>query len=638
TVFWLANPYLIVGGNSTPILLPYALLPWTLLALVRAVRSPKSWRWPAAFALGFFAQTGLNAGVVPFFQLVAVPVHLVYAAWVERVRVRDLVRVLVRCGLLTVAVSFYWLVPSLLATGTGSGIAAATESPRDVARPSSFAEATRLLGNWPLYGRSGSRAFLPQDTAFLLNPFVVLATFLLPAGIAASVMRSRARERLLGALLLLVGIPVMVGIFPPDHPPPAGHLLRTIFDHVAASLAFRTTNKVGAVVVLGYAVLLAVGIGTWSRRNRVRSRPRLRAAGLSAAIVVVLGAATLPMWSNGLYTGAYKIPGYWTAATRHLDERDHESRVLVVPGGTGGNYRWGERSPDDLFPSLLARPVAVRNTVVGRGDPAANFLASFDTQLQQGALPAGALSTVARYLGASDVLVRNDLLTEEISGGAPSVVHGQVVADPGLRHDRSFGRRGEHTLPGTATSGSDAGANHAKAAAADPEDAALRPVEIWHVTKPQPVVEASPAATQLLVDGDGEAVSSMAAFGLDDGSHAMRLLGGFDSQDLTTAARDGGRFVLTDTNRRRASDINRVTNATSPTLRANQDIDAGNGATLTLWPDRPSRQSVSEIIGAKAIDATPPAFGLRPAGKPSFAFDGDPSTAWETGELGTAAG
>ncbi|HEY4377699.1 MAG TPA: alpha-(1-_3)-arabinofuranosyltransferase family protein, partial [Acidimicrobiales bacterium] len=35
TVFWLANPYLIVGGNSTPILLPYALLPWTLLALVR---------------------------------------------------------------------------------------------------------------------------------------------------------------------------------------------------------------------------------------------------------------------------------------------------------------------------------------------------------------------------------------------------------------------------------------------------------------------------------------------------------------------------------------------------------------------------------------------------------------------------
>ena len=90
TAFWVANPYVIVAGSTTPILLPYALLPWMLLAFLHGTRSPGSWRWPALFALAFFAQTGLNAGVVPFFGLLALPAHLVHARYAERHRWRDL--------------------------------------------------------------------------------------------------------------------------------------------------------------------------------------------------------------------------------------------------------------------------------------------------------------------------------------------------------------------------------------------------------------------------------------------------------------------------------------------------------------------------------------------------------------------
>ncbi|MGN6692957.1 MAG: alpha-(1-_3)-arabinofuranosyltransferase domain-containing protein, partial [Aquihabitans sp.] len=422
TVFWVVNPYVIVAGSTTPILLPYALLPWTMLAFLKATRSPRSWRWPALFALAFFAQTGLNAGVVPFFQLLALPAQAAHARWIEGRSWRDLVRVVARCALFCVLVSLYWLLPSYLASSTGAGIASGTENPVDVARTSSYAETARGLGNWPLYGRSGDREFLGDYTVYLTSPIVIICTCLIPVLVGLALWRSRARERLLVVVLLAFGLPVMVGMFPPDDPYPAGSLLSTIFDKVPASLAFRTTNKVGAVVVLAETIALVIGWRTWESRVRNRGRGR-RWLGIGAVSLLLLGIST-PLWNGGLYPLGYTIPGSWERATAQLDDQNQDTRVLVVPGGTGGNYRWGMRSPDDLFPSLLHRPVAVRNSVVGRGDPAGNVLSSFDLALGQGSLTDAGASTTARYLGAGDVLVRNDLLTEEIGGPAPWVVGG----------------------------------------------------------------------------------------------------------------------------------------------------------------------------------------------------------------------
>ncbi|MEO6989841.1 MAG: alpha-(1-_3)-arabinofuranosyltransferase family protein, partial [Aquihabitans sp.] len=398
TAFWVANPYVIVAGNTTPILLPYALLPWTMLAFVRATREPRSWRWPAVFALGFFAQTGLNAGVVPFFQLLALPAHIVWARWVEHRRMRDLMGTLVRCGVLSVMVSLYWLAPAFLASGTGASIASTTESPVDVARTSSYAETSRLLGAWPLYGRSGSRLFLGGYTAYLTNPFALLSSFLLPVAVGLAMWRSRSRERLLVVGLLAVAIPVMVGVFPPETPYTAGRALLAVFEAVPASLAFRTTNKVGAVVVLGYALALAIGVRSWQRSVH-RSSPWVGQSGLAVAAVLVFG-ASLPMWNGSLYPLGYDVPDTWHQATADLDGHPERGRVLVVPGGTGGNYRWGMRSPDDLFPSHMQRQAVSRNTVVGRGDPSGNLLSWFDTALQQGVLAPEGTSTMARYLGA----------------------------------------------------------------------------------------------------------------------------------------------------------------------------------------------------------------------------------------------
>ncbi len=630
TVFWVVNPYVIVAGSTTPILLPYALLPWTMLAFLRATRSPRSWRWPAVFALAFFAQTGLNAGVVPFFQLLALPAQVAHARWVEGRNWRDLARVVVRCGLFCAAVSLYWLLPSFLASSTGAGIAAGTERPVDVARTSSYAETARGLGNWPLYGRAGEREFLGDYTIYLTSPIVLLCTFLVPVLVGLSLWRSRARERLLVVGLLAMGLPVMVGLFPPSDPYPAGSLLSTIFDKVPASLAFRTTNKVGAVVVLAETIALVIGWRTWEGRTRQRGRG-VRLGAIAAAALLLVGISA-PLWNGGLYPLGYTIPGSWDRATDRLDAVRQDTRVLVVPGGTGGNYRWGMRSPDDLFPSLLDRPVAVRNTVAGRGDPAGNFLAGFDLALAQDTLTGAATSTIARYLGAGDVLVRNDLLTEEIGGPAPWIVVDQVRRDPGLERTGSFGRRGADTVPGRSGEATPA------ARKADPLDAALRPVITYRVLAATPPITAAPAATQVLAVGDAEAMAPMIHAGIVDGTQPVRFLGDLSPEEFADAVVRGGRVVITDTNRRRAWEPNRVANATSPTLAADGDIDAGEGSTLTRWPDHPDDQTVSQLTGGARVDASRDGFGLHPYGRASNAFDGDPGTAWITGGFGTARG
>src|SRR5690606_14406735 len=145
-----------------------------------------------------------------------------------------------------------WILPSLVAAGTGAGIASGTEAPEDVARTSSYAETARLLGNWPLYGRAGDRRFLGGYTIYLTSVPVVLATFAVPIAVALALWLSRARERVLVVALAAVSLPVMVGLFPPESPSPAGRGLLAVFERVPAALAFRTTNKVGSVVVLAW--------------------------------------------------------------------------------------------------------------------------------------------------------------------------------------------------------------------------------------------------------------------------------------------------------------------------------------------------------------------------------------------------
>jgi arabinofuranan 3-O-arabinosyltransferase len=622
---YVANPYVVVAGATNPILLPYALLPWLLLALARSLRAPRSWRWPAAFALAFFACGGANAGVVALFMLLGVPCYLAYAVLVRQASRRDLLAPTLRCLGLAAAVSLYWLIPALLARDTGEAIARSTEQPGDIAGASSYAETLRLLGLWTLYGRIGERLFLPNLAAFLTNPLVVAASFALPAAAAAGALLSRSRARALGAILLAVAVPVMVGLFPTSNPTPFGRLLRAVFDRVPGALAFRTTNKAGALAALALALLIALGVAEVAGRPAAWRLGGRRTAAAALLGLAVLGLAVLPAWSGGLALLHFRVPGYWRQAAADLDAGPSSTRVLLLPGQVQADYRWGWQGPDDLNASLLSRPSVLRSTVPNGSAAQSNFLAALDVPLGVGAADGATVAAMARYLGASQVLLRNDVVWEEAGGTQPAVLAARLAAGSGLRAERGYGRPGQGTVAPSAPSSA---------------DAALRPLQRYDVSDPRPIVRSEPAAGALLLDGDNFALPGLQRLGLLRQQPAFRLLGTTSAGDVAAALDDGARIVLTDSNRRRTWRVQRTGQNWSPTLRFDQPISAVGGIlSPTLFTD-PNSQATAVLLGARSVSATSSGtvFGPVPQGKAELAFDGDPHTAWITGDFGAAVG
>jgi arabinofuranan 3-O-arabinosyltransferase len=621
-LLYVANPYVVVAGATNPILLPYAMAPWLLLALARAVREPRSWRWPAAFALAFFVSGGTNAGVVSLFMLLGVPCFLLYSVLARQRRRGELLRPTLRCLALAALVSLYWLVPAALSASSGQSIAFNTEQPGDIGSVSSYSETLRLLGLWTLYGRAGDRLFLPGFAGYLTNPLVVLASFALPVAAVLGALLSRARARALGAILLAVAVPLMVGLYPTSNPSPLGRLLQRAFAQMPGAIAFRTTNKAGALAALAISLLIGLGVAELARRQDGWRPAAGGATSLVAALVGlgVVALAVLPAWTGGLAVERFKLPAYWQRAAADLNADGSSRRVLLLPGQVQADYTWGLQGPDDLPASLLARPSALRATVPNGSPEQSNFLAAVDVPLAAGAPDLGGVSAMARYLGASQVLLRNDVVWQEAGGAEPTALAASLARDPGLRQDASYGRPGQGVVlpPGTR--------------------ATLPPLQRFRVSDAPPIVRAEPAGGTLLVDGDNFALPGLERLGLLRGRPAFRLLGDTGADDLALALDDGARIVLTDTNRRRAWRVPRTGQAYSPTLRAEDPIDPGT-PTLSLFGD-PLRQSTAVLSGARSISATSSGtvFGPVPYGKPAFAFDGDPTTAWTTGDFGAAVG
>ena len=446
--------------------------------------------------------TGMNAGVVALFMCLAVPCYVLYLRLAERAPWPRLLRPALRCAGLALLVSLYWLVPAAMAGETGEAVAAFTERPEDVASTSSYSEVLRLLGFWVMYFQQDGRLAMPGSAAYLTNPLPLLASFLLPVTAAACALLARARARALAVLLLAVAVPVMVGLFPPAAPSPFGRLLSVAFDRVPGAIAFRTTNKAGALLALAYALLLGFGAAElfragpgrnarggerrpspWPRSWPSRSCPPGPGACIrSATGCPATGASWPPTSTPGATTpGSCSPPGPATPPTGGgwRGPTTSTCRCCRGPRWSGPPCPTARSSRPTSWPPSTSRSAVATPTrrwsrpgpVPGRG--------------RGGGPQRPALGVLRRP--------------------RPSVVAERLAGDPSLDLVAAYGRPGEHTVapvsdfypPDQAL-----------------EDAAVPPLQRYAVAGARPIVRTEPTRGAMLVDGDSFAVPSLVRLGL----------------------------------------------------------------------------------------------------------------------------
>lgn len=606
------GPYAITFLTPANLFAAYAVAPWVVLCALRGSGSAHPWRWAAGAAL---IVGGLGNADYPgvVLSLAGVPVAALWAAARRGRGPGAGLAWVARAAGLTVVVS----AAALWKTATASAVFAqrvtTTESPETVGVASSWSETWRGLGFWLSYFRTDVLA-RPQTADYFTDPAVALVTFV-PAVVALVALALReVRGRVLFGAVAVLSAVLMVGVHPIDDQVPFGRALLGFLDASAATSGFRTTYKAGAGLLLAVAVLGALAVDALAGRAERRGQPRVLVA---AAAVLIVGMAGLPAWTGDLYDATRTsgpVPAYWHEAARTVNALPGRGRLLVLPASTRTIYDWGWVG-DDVLDSLITRPHAVDTAVPLSGPEAADVLAAVSEATADARHRPGAVAAVLRRLGIDHVLIRNDVDAAATRTIDPEAL-GRLRADPSLERIAVFG-----AAPVTATattSGGQAGA-------------ALAPLELYAVVEPGPVgPRLAPADGQLVVSGSGAALPALGAGGDLDGSGPTRF-----SAPLTTgeaaAALDGGRLVLSDTNRRRVTVVNALVRDESWTLTAGEDLDRAADAPY----DGPGTQTVAWFRDATGItsDGAPRgARGSQPWTRPAAAFDQNPSTWWQTVE------
>ena len=609
-LLFLLNPYTVTfTSRGTVSLLAYAALPWLMIAAHRGLRSPRGWRWPAAFALILsLAGGGVNAGVIAW-ALVAPAALLLYEAAVRGREWRDVW-------------SFGWRGGAARRSGVGV-VGGARAAPGAVRRgvplvhgaaghdlghvePVGVDPAARLLGD--VRGRRLWRdRVVPArgpDLPVQRGRDSRRASSCRCSRSAGCCVTRHWRYAAFFALLAVGALLVMYAGFPERHAVPPLPPVRVRARRAAPVPAHHLQDRAAA-----------------------RARARLPRRGGAAALAarrrwLALPALILPfLFGLPLVTGeaiderqAYgEVPAHWRARSRTPGgDTPADRRVAVLPGELFGYYRWGD-TMDPIGPALSERPLLIREIVPYADRRSSQFQEVADDLVQQDRLLPGQLERMLSLMGAGTVLVPADGRPERSGALDPARAERALSREPWAEEPaRAYGSRVELT-PARGWGG--------------------RPLELpelrrFPIAGADAAVRAHPASGVTVLDGDAHGIAALAAHrALPEG--ALRYAGDLDPGELRAELERGGTLVLTDSNRRRVVNSARLRLRYGPTLGPEDDISP-DSPTFELF-DRESndRRTLALYTGLRAIESPiQPGQAIFPEHRAYAAVDGDLGTSW----------
>jgi hypothetical protein len=500
-----------------------------------------------------------------------------------------------------------------------------TETLKQVAEASRPADLLRGFGNWFLSGGDRVGSWLDQAPDYADSRVLAAATLFVPlAGLAAAAF-VRWKHRVFLGSLVVVGTIVGVGAWPYDDPSIVGDVFKSLAGRSAAGAALRNTPRVGPVIVLGLAGLIAAGVAALSRR-------RVLQLGAATAVIAIVALAFLPVWRHGYLSERIErdedIPQYWNDVATALDRGGDGTRALELPGSLFAAYRWGN-TVDPVTPGLTDRPWVARELMPFGTRGSVDLLAALDRRLQHGTFEPESLAPVLRLMGVGTVVARNDLEYERYDSPRPRDVWKWLTDPlaPGLENPTTFGSD-DPNVASIVLPLRDEIELRSKGSEWPPK------VALFDVADARPIVSTASPDAPLVLEGDGEGVVDLAAAGFVGGDGVLLYGASLDDDELARALDADAELVVTDTNRRRARRWNRLRDDVGLTERAGQeafadDVDDFRYEIVEGLHD--GDRTVVEQRGGR-VDAT--AYGDKdkyvPSERPALAFDNDLRTAWRT--------
>ncbi len=636
------SPYSLHYAARISVLLgPWAALPWMIALVVKASRDPHGWRYPAIFAIVVQLVGGVNATALLFAGLG--PALWLVWSWLgaRDSTLSEVLSVTWRIGTATVLASAWWIAGLSLQSGYGLDILQYTETIKAVARTSSPHEVMRGLGYWFFYGRDRIGPWIEAATNYTQRPRIIVTGYAIASLSLLSLATVRWKYRGYFVLLAVTGVVIAVGAHPYDTPTPLGALFKDFANSSSAGLALRSTGRADPLVILGFAMLLGVGVTTATRWLQRHIRWN-RFAFVVSPVVIVLVLSNFPALYDGTYYGSNlereeTIPQRYNDLARYLDATDRGARVLELPGADFASYTFGN-TVDPVTPGLSDKPYVARELIPFGSAPSADLLNAFDRRLQEGtASPEGFIEILQRA-GIDTVVVRNDIQWERYNLVRPRELSRFLGEVQGLRVDRTFG---DLILDNNVLGITDE-------RTLNPESLGVarpRSIVVFKVPGTSAIVRTQSADAPVIVDGDGEGLVDAADSGALSGGGTVLYSAPFEQRPeaLKSVAGDRAVLVLTDQNRRRARRWSTVLDNTGYTERAGEQplrVDVGDNRLPVFPVATDDARTVTELVGAERVQAT--AYGnpisLTPEDRPIFAFDGDRETRWSVGAFDKVVG
>lgn len=613
-------PYI---SRTSALLIPWSLLPWLIMVSMRYSKSLRIGDL-ALFSFLVASSGGLNATAL----IMIAPAPLIWMIHLHRSGViprRHVISASWHLGVVSILVSTWWLAGLFVQGRYGADVLAYSEALVSTSATSSAPEVLRGLGYWLFYDRgpvapltSASWTYQASVASIVVGGSLVVISLI--------GLRRIAAWRKPIATMLLVGAVLAIGAHPFTD---SSLLFRPLADNPTSTLSLALRSSTRAVPLVVLALALGIG-GLWNTRRRSHGSIRPRIA-YSALVLLLL--ANFPAALNGdivdrVLTRPEELRPPWIDAGEFLDERfdsGYTGSVLLLPGIESAAYRWGY-PVDPILPGITRKPLLTRDWLPLGSPPLMDLLYALDDSFQNGTADPDSIAPIARLLGADTVMFVGSHQYERFGTVTPARAYD--VFDPvpqGLSFLAAFGDPFENVAP--VPSGSPPRWSE--------DIAAHPPIELPEITLFSVDVASSPARLFRdfdLVAGDGTGLVDLASSSLLTGDELLISEGSLDDATLSSWVRGASRFIITDSNRRRAHHwrgSQNVWGATEPSvgiLSVRDNFDSR----LPVDPEA-SDESYS-FIEESSVEAIATAYGAEleyhPEFRPRMAVDGDPETAW----------